>query len=127
MSLEYARTGPDAWVGQVGHVRLYLSDEGGAVSPVQAAVAARLAGSLDTLCQVASAYLDLFVDRRRTCGRAEEPWWLDEIDFRDQDPQSPIGYALLFTLHGDDGGLWTVEMRASEGGHRPYRFERRQG
>ncbi|SFL02801.1 hypothetical protein [Methylorubrum salsuginis] len=127
MPLPYERMGSDGWVAQIGPVRLYLSDESGAVSRGQAALAEAVAGSLDARRAAASAYLDLFVDRRKACGDAEEPWWLDEIDFRARPGEAATGYAFLFTLHGDDGGLWTVDMHAAADGHRPYRFERRQG
>lgn len=127
MEADYTRAGPAGWVRQVGPIRLYLSDANGAPSPTQVAVAARVSDSLGALRDAAASYLDLFVDRARACGRADEPWWLDEIEFRDHAGSDPVCYALQFTLEGDDGGLWSVDMRADADGHRPFRFERRQG
>ncbi|WP_407519639.1 hypothetical protein [Methylobacterium oryzisoli] len=126
-TLRYVRLESGGWVGQIGHVRVYVSDEEGAPSRAQAAVAAMVARALPALREAASAYLDTFVDRRKACGSAQEPWWLDEIDVRDRAGKERISCALLFTLHGDDGGLWTVDMQESVEGHRPFRFERRQG
>lgn len=127
MTVRYARMGAVGWVGEIGPVRLYLDDRDGAVNPTQAALAEAVAGSLAACRDAAAAYLDLFVDRQKACGDAQEPWWLDEIDVRAGAGDDAAGYALHFTLHGDDGGLWTVDMRASPEGHRPSRFERRQG
>lgn len=127
MGVWYTRMGPAGWVGQIDHVRVYLSDEEGEICRAQAAVAAAVTASLASLRDAASAYLDLFVDRGKACGRAQEPWWLDEVEFRDQTEEETVCYALHFSLHGDDGGLWTVGMRASADGHLPFRFERRQG
>jgi hypothetical protein len=127
MDVRYTRTGAAGWVGQVGPVRLHLGDDGGAPCPAQVAVASVVAESLDGLRDTAAAYLDLFVDRARACGRADEPWWLDAIEFRDHAGSDPVRYALHLTLAGDDGGLWTVDMRAQADGHRPFRFERLQG
>ncbi|KMO32650.1 hypothetical protein VQ02_23325 [Methylobacterium variabile] len=119
--------GPAGWVGRIDHVRVYLSDENGEASRAQAAVADMVSESLPALQDAASTYLDTFVDRQKACGSADERWWLDEIDFRGHPDAAPIAYSLLFTLHGDDGGLWTVDMRVFEDGHRPFRFERLQG
>ncbi|KAB7783598.1 hypothetical protein [Methylorubrum populi] len=125
--MRYTCMGPAGWVGQIDHVRVYLSDADGEVCPAQAAVAAVVTASLPRLRDAASAYLDRFVDRAKACGSAQEPWWLDEIEFRDHAGDETVCYALHFSLQGDDGGLWTVDMRASADGHRPFRFERRQG
>ncbi|KQP31859.1 hypothetical protein ASF49_10560 [Methylobacterium sp. Leaf104] len=127
MATDYSRAGPAGWVRQVGPVRLHLSDENGAPSPAQAAVAAVVAASLGSLRDKAASYLDLFVDRARACGRADEPWWLDAIEFRDHAGSDPLCYALHFTLEGDADGLWSVDMRVLADAHRPFRFECRQG
>lgn len=127
MALNVTRMGPAAWVARIDHINLFLGDEDGEVSRAQAGLAAKVAASLSVLRSAAEAYLDLFVDRTKASGRADEPWWLDEIDFRDPAGEGGAAYAFHFTLDGDDGGLWTVEMRAFDDEHRPFRFERRQG
>lgn len=127
MDLVFKLTKHGGWVGEVGQIRLFLDDAGGEMNRAQAELAERVMFSLSSLQAKASAYLDLFVDRTRACGGEHESWWLDEIDFRDPGGASPNCYALLFTLVGDDGGLWTVEMRAGANEHRPFRFERLQG
>ena len=127
MALKYTRMGMEGWVGQVDAVRVYLSDADGEMHKVQAAVAAAVIDSLPFLQKAASAYLDIFVDRLKACGSAAEPWWLDEVDFRGRAEEARVCYSLLFRLNGDDGGLWTVDMRVFEREHRPFRFERLQG
>ncbi|WP_019904945.1 hypothetical protein [Methylobacterium sp. 77] len=127
MVADFTRAGPAGWVRQVGPIRLHLSDENGAPNAAQVAVADLVTASLGPLRNQAASYLDLFVDRAKACGRGDEPWWLDEVEFRDPASFDPVCYALRFTLEGDDGGLWTVDMRAEADGHRPIRFERRQG
>ncbi|TXN20837.1 hypothetical protein [Methylobacterium sp. WL19] len=127
MALNFTQMGAAGWVARIDGIPLYLSDESGAVDRAQADLAAKVAASLPAVRDAASAYLDLFVDRTKACGRSDEPWWLDEIEFRDPAGEEGTAYALHFTLAGDDGGLWTVEMRAFEDEHRPFRFERRQG
>ncbi|WP_082477470.1 hypothetical protein [Methylobacterium sp. Leaf93] len=127
MALNFTQMGAAGWVARIDGIPLYLSDESGAVDRAQADLAAKVAASLPAVRDAASAYLDLFVDRTKACGRSDEPWWLDEIEFRGLACEGHAAYALHFTLAGDDGGLWTVEMRAFEDQHRPFRFERRQG
>ncbi|MGU3362247.1 hypothetical protein ACLBWX_18120 [Methylobacterium sp. M6A4_1b] len=127
MEADDSRAGPAGWVRQIGHVRFHLCDANGAPGPAQAAVAAIVAASLGPLRDEAASYLDQFVDRTGACGRADEPWWLDEIEFRDHAGSDPVCYALHFTLEGDTDGLWSVDMRALADEHRPFRFERRQG
>ena len=68
--------------------------------------------------------LEKFTDRAKICGRADEPWWFDEIDMRGLKPGACL---LSFTLEGDDGGLWTVEFVDRHEQFWPVRFERRQG
>lgn len=129
--MRYTRMGPAGWVGQIDHVRVYLSDADGEIGRAQAALAAGVTASLARLRDAASSHLDLFVDRAKACGSAQEPWWLDDVEVRDHAGQEAgeetVCYALPFSLHGDEGGLWTVGMRASADGPRPFRFERRQG
>ncbi|WP_419953049.1 hypothetical protein [Methylobacterium sp.] len=127
MALNFTRMGPATWVARIDHITLYLGEENGEVSHVQAGLATKVAASLPAVRDAASAYLDLFVDRTKACGLADEPWWLDEIEFRDPAGEGGAAYVFHFTLDGDDGGLWAVEMRAFEDEHRPFRFERRQG
>ena len=126
MTLSYTRAG-SGWVAAIGPIRLYHDDRNGAVQPAQAAVADAMPASLPALRATAADYLDLFVDRRRACGDDAAAWWLDEVEFRDHPASDPLVYALHFTLAGDEGGLWTVDMRVGTDGHRPIRFERRQG
>lgn len=125
--MTYTRWGRGGWVREIDRVRIYLGDENGEPNAAQAEVADLLALSLPALREAAAAYLDLFVDRRKACGREGEPWWLDEIEFREGRTDDGVSYLLHLTLDGDDGGLWTVEMRALADEQRPFRFERRQG
>nr|USU32137.1 hypothetical protein NG677_23200 [Methylobacterium sp. OTU13CASTA1] len=126
MTLSYTRAGSN-WVAAIGPIRLHLDDRNGAIHPAQAAVADAMPVSLPALRATAADYLDLFVDRHRACGDDAAAWWLDEVEFRDHPASDPLVYALHFTLAGDEGGLWTVDMRVGTDGHRPIRFERRQG
>lgn len=116
-----------AWIGTIGTTRIFLDDEAGAPAAAQVAIARHLEDGLATVSGRAAMYLDLFVDRARACGRGDEGWWLDEVDLRRGDGDDPATYALLFSLDGDDGGLWTVDMRVTGAEHRPVRFERLQG
>ena len=115
------------WVGTIGKIRVYLDDQSGAPVPAQVEIARQLADALAAVSARAAAYLDLFVDRARACGNGDEPWWLDEVDLRRRDGDHPSTYALVFSLDGDDGGMWTVDLRVTGAEHRPVRFERRQG
>lgn len=127
MTLTYTRIGTDGWFADIGPIRMFLSDENADMNKSQVVVAAVVAASLSAIREKGAAYLDLFVDRQKACGRAEEPWFLDTVEFREHTGQDPVCYSLLFGLDGDDGGMWTVDMRAHETEHRPFRFERRQG
>ncbi len=115
------------WVGQICKVNLWLADRDGAPNPRQVCVATQIAESLHILEAKAANYLDLFVDRAKACGDAEERWWLDEIDFREGLLEDVLTYSLHFRLQGDDGGLWTVTVLARDDEHSPFRFERLQG
>ncbi|MGX7703860.1 hypothetical protein [Methylobacterium sp. Gmos1] len=81
MTWGFTRMGVDGWVGRIGHVRVYLDDENGEANRAQAKIAEAVRQALPSLRDEAAAYLDAFVDRIRVCG-ADEPWWLDEIEFR---------------------------------------------
>lgn len=119
--------GKEGWATTIGHVRLWLADKDSAPNAEQVAIAERIAECLPVLETNAANYLDMFVDRARACGDGKEHWWLDEIDCREDRQDGPTTFSLYFSLHGDDGGLWTVDMRASNDGYRPFRLERLQG
>ena len=119
--------GDSGWVGKIHQVNVYVADNNGAPSAAQVMLAEDIASKLPPLETQVSDYLDMFVDRGRACGNASEPWWLDEIDLRLGGQGCSTTYSLHLTLDGDDGGLWTVDMRPLEGEHRPVRFERLQG
>lgn len=114
-----------SWRAVVGGVAVFVDDENGAPHAMQRAIAERLGATLDDVRIQAAHYLDMFVDRARACGNANEAWWLDEIELRDMSLQRPR-CRLSLTLEGDDGGQWTVEMIAEADHFFPIRFERLQ-
>lgn len=73
MALNFTRMGPATWVARIDHITLYLGEENGEVSHVQAGLATKVAASLPAVRDAASAYLDLFVDRTKASGRPDEP------------------------------------------------------
>lgn len=108
-------------------VNIWLSDEDDMARSRQLEVAQRVAASLPIVQAKAADYLDMFVDRARASGNADEEWWLDEIDFREGVQDGALTFEMHFSLNGDDGGLWAVYMRVRENEDRPFRFERHQG
>jgi len=124
MTLNFVK-GSQAWFAKVGMIEIYLPDHAGELDRDQVRVAEEIEQNLPSLQLRASSYLDRFVDRAKACGKDEEPWWLEEVEFRASAPVPR--YYISFTLDGDDGGMWSVEMLVNNGEHRPVGFERRQG
>lgn len=125
--MKFNQVGSGRWVGRVGRLYFYLDDDGGQVNARQAAAAAQIEMSLPALEAKGAGYLDSFVDRARTSGKAEAEWWLDEIEFQGRGADEAVVYSLCFSLEGDDSGIWTVDMRVFPREHRPFRLERLQG
>jgi hypothetical protein len=125
MELRLSTAGLPVSSGMIRGIRILLDAFGGTPDATQLVTAQRLEVDLPRISRQAADYLDLFVDR--ASGNAEACWWLDEIDFRSHVGLEPRTYGLLFSLDGDDGGAWTVDVRVTDTGHRPFRFERYQG
>ena len=121
MSLAFAAHGR----AEIGPVALWITPLATGFDPFQQALAEQIAAELDTVRHLATRYLDLFVDRARACGKADEDWWLDEIDLRPATAERPIVH-VHFALDGDDNGLWTVDMKRLPDSWWPIRFERLQ-
>lgn len=124
MTLEFQGGRGTGWRAPAGRIAIFIDDREGNPDPVQVALANRLAGRVEAIEKQAAQYLDVFVDRARACGKADEPWWFEEIEMRGLNPRT---CHLAFTLDGDDGGLWTVEMVERHERLWSVRFERRQG
>jgi hypothetical protein len=125
MEFRYAAPG-QCWLGEGAGTTFYLDGPAGAVPADQAAAAERIAGSLAAFRDRAAAYLDLFVDRAKACGSADEDWYLVEIHMRGGQGK-PVRARPLLMLDGDDGGMWSVELRDTGDDWWPVRFERDQG
>ncbi len=106
----------------------------GSATDQQLALAQDIVENLHSHLERATRYLDLFVDREKACGNADEQWFLDEITLLDHDHGAALVYKAGSSLTGDDGGCWTVRIRAfdySENPHErgiiPFSFSRDQG
>ena len=124
MALEFQGGPVTGWRAPAGRIAVFIDDREGKPDPAQAAFADRLTHNAEAVEKQAAHYLDMFVDRARACGKADEPWWFEEIEMRGLKPGT---CHLVFTLDGDDGGLWTVEMVERHETLWPVRIERRQG
>lgn len=124
MMLEFRDCRGNGWRATAGHVAIFVDDRGGKPDPDQVALVDRLVTNLEAVEALAAHYLDMFVDRARACGRADERWWFDEIEVRGLKPGTCY---LSFTLDGDDGGNWIVEIVERREQILPVRFERQQG
>jgi hypothetical protein len=126
MAPKLERLAGPAWRAEIDGVAVFLDDRKGQPDPSQHAIALRIAEDFAGIRAKATSYLELFVDRAKACGSGNVEWWLEEIELRGmQDNRSRCSFG--FTLHGDDGGYWTVEMTAWPHEFRPVRFERKQG
>lgn len=124
MALEFQGGGANGWRTAAGRIPIFVDDGGGRPDASQVALVEELVATLDSVAAQAAQYLDLFVDRRRACGGADEEWWFEEVELRKLKPDT---CQLSFTLYGDGDGLWSVEMVARHGTFWPVRFERQQG
>ena len=122
--LEFRSVEPNGWRASIGLVALFVDDDDGRPDRTQSALADRLAARVNALEEQAGRYLDLFVDRARASGRDGEAWWFEDIELLGL---AAGAFQLSFTLEGDDGGLWIVEMIERHGCYWPVRLERRQG
>lgn len=126
MTPKFEQLADKSWKAAVDGVDIFVDDSDGQPEPAQFAIAQRLAESLAAVRDEAARYLDLFVDRRKACGRDGEEWWLEEIEMRGMRNNRPrCGF--FFTLDGDDGGQWTVDMAVWPDRFHPIRLERNQG
>ena len=124
MALEFQGGRGTGWCAPIGRITIFVDDRDGRPDPAQVAFADRLANVPEIIEKQAAQYLDMFVDRARACGNANEPWWFEDIELRHLE----LGTChLAFTLDGDDGGLWTVEMVERHETLWPVRIERRKG
>jgi hypothetical protein len=125
--VDFKRGWDGSWRGSIGAIAVFADDATGQPNPSQAALAELLVSSLDAVKQRASNYLDLFVERGKVCGDPTEEWHLEEVEMRGLPPVPVPMCQFNFTLAGDDGGLWQVEMSLHGEIFSPLRFERRQG
>jgi len=79
--------------------------------------------SLATLRERAAAYLDEFVDRRKTSETSE--WFLEGFECG-LAGQAEGEFSLNFSLDGDTYGRWSVTFRYSVGPYYPIAFARHQ-
>lgn len=126
MTPKFERSAGTTWKAHINGVGIFIDDQGGQPEPTQHAIAVRIAADLAAIRSQGARYLDTFVDRQKACGKADEEWWLDEIEMRGTPKDNPR-VSLFFMLDGDDGGQWIVEMRALADRFHPIRFERCQG
>ncbi|WP_374527779.1 hypothetical protein [Novosphingobium sp.] len=124
MEFKFGEAG--CWFGSSEGTYFYLQGVDGSACPDQEAAAERIAQSLEAFKAKAVAYLDLFIDRAKACGHEGEDWAFVEIELNGG-LGAPVRASPLFMLSGDDGGMWSVELRDMGNEWRPVRFERRQG
>ena len=124
----------DACVAWLEKFVIRLETPSGRPTDQQIQLAQDIHENLPDHLERATQYLELWVDRAKSCGNANEEWSLEEVAIpQSEDGRAPI-YRLCFMLDGDDGGWWTVSVHAfdystnpHERGFKPFAFCREQG
>lgn len=126
MPIMFNQVSDGSWAGTADGVRFFVDDDGGKPHGDQQVLANLIAANLNAIKKQAADYLDLFTDRARASGRLNEEWFLEEIEMRCLSGSSAGRFELNFTLCGDDGGYWCVQLRHCDGAMLPIRFGRIQ-